>query len=99
MYASQWVGSVIFAGFKQNFTFQVKPRFALFEVSGVIKAKNFGIWSIFGHFRELRKPKFSLPEFLVVFRQEILQFFFRQFLSHLSLKLVNLHVIMKYYTC
>ena len=31
-----------FAGFKENFTFQLKPRFALFEVSAIIKSQK--IW-------------------------------------------------------
>ena len=36
---SQWVGSAISQDLSKNFTFQVKPRFAFFEVSGVIKSQ------------------------------------------------------------
>ena len=36
---SQWVGSAISQDLSKKFTIQIKPRFAFFEVSGVIKSQ------------------------------------------------------------
>ena len=38
-YDTQWVGSAISRDLGKNFTFQIKLRFALFEVSSVIKGQ------------------------------------------------------------